>query len=136
MTETGISGSFYPFLVLPPGKKKPLKRKSPRANENNLPVFWSYSSRRRWSALLILKSAVWIIRILEKTCKTKQDYIYHFLTSITQKPWVTDLAVMGTPYNKTKRQFLSCNGCFITQMLNYNNKLIVFLRLLFLRLLL
>lgn len=50
----------------PPLGKKPPEPKG-QMNTNDLPVFWSYSSNGRCSALFILKSAVWIIRILEKT---------------------------------------------------------------------
>lgn len=99
-TETCISWNLYPTLVLQPGNKPKPKQK----NENQMTIFWEkrsksklkgqkktnyfpafrrYSSSGRCSALFILKSAVWIIRILEKTCKTKQDCIDHFLTSIT-----------------------------------------------------
>lgn len=59
------------------------RERAQRANENSLPGFWSYSSCGRCSSLFILKSAVGVIRILKKTCKTKWDYIYHFL--ITEK---------------------------------------------------
>lgn len=39
--------------------------------KKNLPVFWSYTLNGMCSALFVLKSAVWIIRVLEKTCKTR-----------------------------------------------------------------
>lgn len=61
------------------GDKKVKRERAQRANENSLPGFWSYSSCGRCSSLFILKSAVGVIRILKKTCKTKWDYIYHFL---------------------------------------------------------
>lgn len=35
--------------------------------KKNLPVFWSYTLNGMCSALFVLKSAVWIIRVLKKT---------------------------------------------------------------------
>lgn len=45
------------------GKKEP----KGQMKTKYLPVFWSYSSSGRCSSLFVLKSAVWIITILQKT---------------------------------------------------------------------
>lgn len=108
-------------------KKTPLGKKGPKDTWKQIIFLYSgvtalvegaqfYS----FSNLLYGLSESW-----RRPVKQKQDCIY-FLPSVASKPSVTDLTAIGTPYNNTRRQFLSCNSCSVTQILKYN-KLKVFL---------